>query len=161
LRLKAIAGGARRTGRTKLKKALIASLAATALVVALAAPASGGINPVGLVYAPHDCLTPKMEPHRITLACGDSGILLQKLQWSDWGGEKAKGTGWLAVNDCDPNCAEGTYITYGVKVKLTKIKEKTCGGQLVDLYRHAHLRFIGEVPPHARRLIDWKLLCNA
>ncbi|MDX6581294.1 MAG: hypothetical protein QOI10_478 [Solirubrobacterales bacterium] len=141
-----------------MKKALL-GIAAAALL-AFAPAVTAGINPIGLVYAPHDCTTPKIEPHRITLACGDSGALLRKAQWSDWGGEKAKGEAFLAINDCDPNCADGHFITYGVKVKLDKIKEKTCGGQLVDLYRHAHLRFIGEVPPHAGNLTDWKLFCN-
>lgn len=145
-----------------MKKILIASIAAGALAVAVAAPASGGlVEPVGLVYAPHDCTTPKIEPKRIVLACGDNNAYIGKAKWSEWGGEKAKGEAFLYVNDCDPNCAGGHFISYGVKAKLTKIKEKTCGGQLVDLYRHAKLRFIGEVPPHAGNLTDWKLFCNA
>jgi hypothetical protein len=144
-----------------MKKILIASIAAGALTASIAAPASGGlVEPIGLVYAPHDCTTPKQEPKRIVLACGDSNAYLGKMQWSEWGGEKAKGEGWFYMNDCDPNCADGHFISYGVKAKLFKIKEKTCGGQLVDLYRKAKLRFIGEVPPHAGNLIEWKLFCN-
>ncbi len=144
-----------------MKKILIASIAAGALAFAVVSPATGGlVEPVPQVYAPKDCETPKKKPHRIVLACGDNNALLRHMEWSDWGGEKAVGTGELSINDCDPNCAEGTFIGYGVKAKLKKIKEKTCGGQLVDLYRRAKLRFIGEVPPHAGNLREWKLFCN-
>jgi hypothetical protein len=144
-----------------MKKILIASIAAGALVASIAGPATAGlVEPVGLVYAPKDCTTPKIEPHRITLACGDSNALLRHMHWDDWNTEKAKGQGELSINNCDPSCADGTFIGYGVKAKLDKIKEKTCGGQRVLLYRHAHLRFIGEVPPHAGNLTDWKLFCE-
>lgn len=145
-----------------MKKILIASISAGLLAVAVAAPASGGlVEPIGLVYAPHDCTTPKIEPKRITLACGDANALLKKLEWSEWGGEKAKGTGWFAVNDCDPNCADGHFITYGAKVKLKEIEtDAKCGGQQVDLYTHAKIKFIGEVPP-GNHLRNWDLACNA
>ena len=144
-----------------MKKILIASIAAGARVASVVSPASGGlVEPVPQVYAPKDCSTPKKKPHRITLACADADILLRKLDWSQWGGEKAKAEGWLYANNCDPNCAEGDFISYGAKVKLYKIKTKSCGGQTVDLYRKAKIRFIGEVPPHAGSLRDWKLFCN-
>ncbi len=145
-----------------MKKILIASIAAGALAVSVAVPATAGlVEPVGLVYAPHDCTTPKIEPKRITLACGDANAYLGKMKWSDWGTEKAKGEGWYYENNCDPDCASGDFISYGAKVKLFKIKEKTCGGQLVDLYRKAKVRFIGEVPPNAQVKQEWKLECNA
>jgi hypothetical protein len=143
-----------------MKKIVIASMAAGALAVSLAAPASGGIDPVGLVYAPHDCTTPKIEPKRIVLACGDANAYVGKVKWSEWGGEKAKGEGWLYLNDCKPNCADGTFHSYGAKVKLKEIERGAkCGGQTVDLYTHAKLRFIGEVPP-GRHLRNWELECN-
>jgi hypothetical protein len=144
-----------------MKEIVIAAVAAGALAVSLAPSAIGGIDPVGLVYAPHDCTTPKIEPNRITLACADDNALLRKMKWSSWGGERAKGEGWFYINECEPNCAEGNFVSYGVKAKLKKIKTKQCGGQTVDLYRRAKLRFIGEVPPHAGNLIEWKLACNA
>jgi hypothetical protein len=145
-----------------MKKILIASIAAGAMVVSLAAPASGGlVEPVGLVYAPHDCETPKIEPKRIVLACGDANAYVGKVKWSEWGGEKAKGEGWFYLNNCKPNCAEGDFISYGAKVKLKEIEaDATCGGQTVDLYTHAKVRFIGEVPP-GRHLRNWDLDCNS
>jgi hypothetical protein len=144
-----------------MKKIVIAAVAAGALAVSLAPSAIGGIDPVGLVYAPHDCTKPKIEPKRIVLACADNNAYLGKMEWKSWGGEKAKGQGWFYENTCDPNCAEGDFVSYGVKAKLKKIKTKQCGGQTVDLYRRAKLRFIGEVPPQAGNLKEWKLFCNA
>ena len=144
-----------------MKKIMIAAVAAGALAVSMAGPASGGIDPVGLVYAPHDCTTPKIEPNRIVLACADNNAYLGKIEWKRWGGEDAKGEGWFYENNCDPNCASGDFISYGMRVKLFKIKEKTCGGQLVDLYRKAKVRFIGEVPPNSPVKQEWKLECNS
>ena len=146
-----------------MKKILIASIAAGALAVAVAVPASAGLaEPVGLVYAPHDCTTPKIEPKRIVLACGDNNAYIGKAKWSEWGGEKAKGEAFLYLNDCDPNCAGGHFISYGAKVKLKDIEsDATCAGQTVDLYTTAKIKFIGEVPPHAGNLKKWELACNS
>ena len=146
-----------------MRKIVIASIAAGALAVSVAAPASGGlVEPVGLVYAPHDCETPKIEPKRIVLACGDFNAYVGKAKWSEWGGEKAKGEAFLYVNDCKPDCASGRFTSYGAKVKLKDIeRDATCGGQTVDLYTTAKIKFIGEVPPHANNLKEWELACNS
>ena len=145
-----------------MKKILIASIAAGALAVSIAVPATAGlVEPVGLVYAPHDCTTPKIEPKRITLACGDANAYLGKMKWSDWGTEKAKGEAFLYLNDCKPDCAGGHFVSYGAAVKLKDIETGTCAGQTVDLYTTAKIKFIGEVPPHARSLRKWELACNS
>ena len=145
-----------------MKKILIASIAAGAMAATLAPSASGGlVEPIGLVYAPHDCTTPKIEPKRIVLACGDNNAYIGKAKWSEWGGEKAKGEAFLYLNNCKPNCASGRFISYGAKVKLKDIEsDASCGGQQVDLYRTAKIKFIGEVPPNAQHLRKWNLLCN-
>ncbi len=144
-----------------MKKILIASIAAGALTAAVVAPAGAGlVEPVGLVYAPHDCTTPKIEPKRIVLACGDANAYVGKVKWSEWGGEKAKGEGWFYLNDCKPDCAGGTFHSYGAKVKLKEIETGKCAGQTVDLYTAAKIKFIGEVPP-GNHLRNWDLACNA
>ena len=140
-----------------MKTALVVAAVAAIAALVLAVPAGAG---GGLVYAPKDCTTPKKKPHRITLTCGDASTLLRHMKWSSWGGEKAKGQGAIYINDCDPNCADGTFIGYGAKVKLLNIRTSTCAGQTVDLYRRAHVRFIGEVPPHPRQYRSFKLFCD-
>ena len=108
-----------------LKKVLIA-LAATALVT-LGATATAGAG--GDIYAPKDCTKPKVEPKRITLACADDNILLKRLGWNEWNADKVKGQGRLLVNDCDPNCASGTFDKYAVKVTLLNIRTTPVAGR--------------------------------
>ncbi len=141
-----------------MRRASIAIVAASVVAVAVSSPAGAG---TATVYAPKDCVKPKVEPHRITLTCGDASVALRHIDWSDWNGPKAKGIGELFVNDCDPNCSEGTVHSYGAKVKLLNIRTTTCGGRSLPMYRRAHIRFIGEGPPHAGSLNSFKLFCNA
>ena len=72
-----------------MKKGLAATLAAAGLALAFSASAGAG----GVVYAPKDCTTPKVEPKRIVLACGDADTLLKHLGWSDWNADKVTGHG--------------------------------------------------------------------
>jgi hypothetical protein len=142
-----------------LKRLLIttAAIGALAAIVAVA-PAGAGAE---TIYAPKDCTKPKVEPKSILLACGDAGIVLKHLRWSDWNGPKAKGKGKLWVKDCDPNCAEGDFDKFKAKVTLLKAKSTTCGGRTVQMYRRAHVRFPGEKPDGARNLRSFQLACNS
>ena len=144
-----------------MKRIAIASISAGLLAVAIAAPASGGVmSPVGQVYAPKDCHTPKIEPHRIVFACADFGVMAKRLQWSEWGGEKAKGTGELWVNSCDPSCSDGNFDKYDIKLTLLNVRSYECDGQTLDMYRRAHIRFPGEKPPHANGFRSYKMFCD-
>jgi hypothetical protein len=141
-----------------LKRALIAIAAVSVVALVVSAPAGAGSE---LVYAPKDCTTPKVEPKRITLACGDAGILLKHMGWNDWNAEKVSGQGQLYVNDCDPNCAAGSFDKYKAKVRLLNIQTYTCGGETLPMYRRAHVRFPGEAPPHPNNFRSFKLACNS
>ena len=140
-----------------LKKVLIA-LAATALVT-LGATVTAGAG--GDIYAPKDCTKPKVEPKRITLSCADDNILLKRLGWNEWNADKVKGQGKLLVNDCDPNCASGTFDKYAVKVTLLNIRTYTCGGSSLPMYRRAHVRFTDEAPPQQNQYRSFKLECDS
>jgi hypothetical protein len=141
-----------------LKKTLIALTVVGTL--ALAPAVTAGIDPVGLVYAPRDCTTPKIEPRSITLTCADAGAVLKHLTWSDWGAEQVKGEGQLYLKDCDPNCVSGGVAKYDVKVKVLNIQTYTCAGQTLNMYRRVHIRFKGDAPPHQNSLRSFKLFCN-
>lgn len=140
-----------------MKKALIAIAAAGTLALVISASAGAGGT---VVYAPKDCTTPKVEPKRITLACGDDGILLKHMGWNNWNADKAKGQGQLFVNDCDPNCASGSFDKYDAKVTLLNIQMYTCNGQTLPMYRRAHVRFPDTAPPQANSFRSFKLFCN-
>lgn len=48
------------------------------------------------------------KPDIFTTACADFGVSIFDIQWSTWSAEGAKGTGVYSVNDCEPDCADGT-----------------------------------------------------
>lgn len=64
-------------------------------------------------------------PERISLACADNNYLVNQLTWSNWGAETAEADGVAIENDCDPNCAEGTFKEERVKVVVDK--REACG----------------------------------
>ncbi|MGZ3103093.1 hypothetical protein [Streptomyces sp. H72] len=66
-----------------------------------------------------DCSSrPDVRPGTFVLACGDGNSRLVSMQWSRWDAEDAVGRGTNAVNDCVPYCAEGTFHSYPVTVRL-------------------------------------------
>jgi serine/threonine protein kinase len=60
----------------------------------------------------------KTEPAQI-VTTGDGSGYLKNLTWSGWGQPTAQGTGVLEVDNCTPNCAQGTYTGYPATVTLT------------------------------------------
>jgi hypothetical protein len=60
-----------------------------------------------------DCLNrPVVEPSSYVLTCADNGSFLYHLKWTSWKGARATATGVHELNDCTPNCAEGTFHKY-------------------------------------------------
>lgn len=141
-----------------MKRTLIALVGAGLLAAAVVAPAGAQED---FIYAPRDCTKPKIEPKSITLACGDANILLKHLGWDEWNTDKVKGRGELWVNDCDPNCAAGTFDKYKVKVRLLNPQSYECGGRELMMYRRAHVRFRGDAPPKPNNFRSFKLFCDS
>ena len=48
---------------------------------------------------------------------------LTGITWSAWGGGTAQGSGVLADNTCDPDCAAGHDTTFDATIKLTDIRQ--------------------------------------
>ena len=67
------------------------------------------------------------EPSEIILTCADAGIRLTNLTFTNWSKELAKGSGSLVTNDCNPNCAEGSDVTYPVEITLSVPKNDSNG----------------------------------
>ena len=78
-----------------------------------------GVSPKD-VYA-FDCETVEIKPEALTTTCADFGIAVWKIKWSMWGADGAEGSGEFAANDCDPSCAEGSYLKVPVKVVLSDV----------------------------------------
>ena len=82
------------------------------------------------------------KPDKVIVACGDGNFVVVNLEWSKWTGKAAGGQGTGKVNDCMPNCAQGTFRSY--KVKLIASNPVTCSngkrefGRLAYYFRHKH-----------------------
>ena len=86
-----------------------------------AAAASGSSAAAPATPRVTDCGThPSARPARITIACGDGNLYLDKLHWSAWASARATATGRAEQNDCKPYCAAGHFHSYPVDVTLTK-----------------------------------------
>jgi hypothetical protein len=59
--------------------------------------------------AVYDCLNkPEVRPGTFELFCDGSGYFT-RLRWSTWNPSTATATGRLYVDNCEPNCAAGTF----------------------------------------------------
>lgn len=70
-----------------------------------------------------DCEYAESKPEAITFTCGDGGQYVDGITWSSWGKDGAQGTGEYHVNTCDPNCAEGEFLSAEVKIRLSDLTE--------------------------------------
>ena len=61
------------------------------------------------------------KPTKITVS-GDGSGYVDGLSWTDWGTPRATATGSLHVDDCNPNCAQGTFTAYPATVTLAGLK---------------------------------------
>ena len=64
------------------------------------------------------------KPKSVIIACGDGAFRIVKLKWSTWKQSGAAGHGTAKVNTCTPNCAQGKFKSY--PVKLTADKPGAC-----------------------------------
>jgi hypothetical protein len=59
--------------------------------------------------AVYDCLNqPEVRPGTFELFCDGSGYFTE-LRWSTWNPSTATATGRLYLDNCEPNCAAGTF----------------------------------------------------
>jgi protein kinase-like protein len=59
----------------------------------------------------------EVRPKQITNS-GDGSGYVTNLVWSDWGSPQATATGTQELDDCNPNCAQGTFAGYPATVTL-------------------------------------------
>jgi hypothetical protein len=78
-----------------------------------------GVDP-GDVYA-FDCETLERKPESLTPYCADFGIAVWDIKWSMWSANGAEGVGEYWANNCDPSCAEGSYLKVPVNVYLSDL----------------------------------------
>lgn len=104
-----------------MQRSLIVLPLAVVLLALAAVPA--GSAPKTLF--PDNCDKPTYKPTRIVVACGDGNNRLARIKWESYGTDAASGTATAVVNDCEPNCAAGTFHHFRAVVTLNKPKD--CG----------------------------------
>jgi hypothetical protein len=72
------------------------------------------------VFLTNDCVHVRVRPRRIMFACADGNYFVKRLEWSRWRMWRAVGRGVFYLNDCDPNCAEGTFHHRWGKITLRR-----------------------------------------
>jgi serine/threonine protein kinase len=95
-----------------------------------ASPSSGPGTPAGATLAlfrvctfpadtcnSRDLTAMKTEPAQIVTSADGSGFV-KDLAWSGWGTATALGSGLLEIDNCIPNCAQGTFTGYQATVTL-------------------------------------------
>jgi hypothetical protein len=64
----------------------------------------------------------EVRPSTFTISCADGNSYLTKLKWSAWGSTTASADGVYTVNNCDPYCAAGKFVSSKAIVTLSKPK---------------------------------------
>jgi hypothetical protein len=103
-----------------MRKLLIAMLG-LGLTSLLIAPVAGAARNER-TRVTHNCTHTKVKPERIIFACGDGGFYATRLHWGHWGNFHARGHGIFHLNDCKPNCAEGTFHVRRGHIKLRRAR---------------------------------------
>jgi hypothetical protein len=64
----------------------------------------------------------EVRPSTFTISCADGNSYLTKLKWSSWGSTVARAIGVFTINNCDPYCAAGKFVSSDAVVTLSKPK---------------------------------------
>jgi hypothetical protein len=64
----------------------------------------------------------EVRPSTFIISCGDGNSYLTKLKWSAWGSATARAVGVFTINNCDPYCAAGKFVSSDAVVTLSKPK---------------------------------------
>lgn len=68
------------------------------------------------------CEMIEQKPSISTPNCGDFGEAVFDIKWETWSADGAIGTGIYSLNNCEPNCADGTRLESPAKVRLSGLK---------------------------------------
>jgi len=93
------------------------------------------------------CELEEQRPGTMTNTCADFGEVVHSIEWSTWAKGSATGTGIYSINDCDPDCADGTIYETPVKVEL---RDLTRDGNKYFLNTFTFTSKIGEDLPEGR-----------
>jgi hypothetical protein len=140
-------------------------LAAAAFTVQAGAAGAhdGGSGPEamtaqGRVLLIYNCERGRYKPRRVIITCADANFLARGITWSRWTRSEATGRGTALVNDCDPNCAEGTFRRYPLRLRAFRPRE-TGGCVPGSLFTRLAWRFPRRKPADSPRRGTARLTC--
>ena len=70
----------------------------------------------------------KTQPEQIILS-GDGTAFVADISWTGWGLAGATGSGTLKLDNCDPNCAQGSLTDYTATIVLSDLTPYGSGKQ--------------------------------
>lgn len=68
-----------------------------------------------------NCELIEQKPDELTPNCADFGEAVFNIKWNMWNSNGADGIGIYSINDCNPNCADGTRHDGKAKVRLDNL----------------------------------------
>jgi hypothetical protein len=97
------------------------------------APSTGSLSDVTVCIAPVVSCSGelKSQPETILLS-GDGSIFVNDLSWTGWGSAGATGHGTLKIDNCEPNCAQGSFKNYAATIVLNDLTPYDSGKQAYD-----------------------------
>jgi hypothetical protein len=128
-----------------MKKAGI--VLAALLVAAIAGNAAAA--PAEKVYYEKPYGQIAYKPKRIDF----SSTVLKKLKWRHWNSKVARGKGRARVNDCIPNCGQGTI--HAGRARLKMFKRHAEGDRLMYGCMTGTVRADGQKYP-----VEWPVACS-
>jgi Excalibur calcium-binding domain len=83
-----------------------------------------------------------VKPHRLLSLSGDGAFYMTKIRhWRHWNHRRAKAHGKVHLNNCQPDCADGTFSTYRGRVRVSR--PLNCG-EGHKSYSKVRVRFHGQ-----------------
>jgi hypothetical protein len=105
----------------------------TQVPTSAAPPSIGSLSDITVCIAPVvSCQGElKSQPEMILLS-GDGSIFVNDLSWTGWGSEGATGHGTLKIDNCEPNCAQGSFKDYAATIVVDDLTPYGSGKQAYD-----------------------------
>jgi hypothetical protein len=118
---------ASRAARSRPASAPASSPASSPAASRPAASPSASLIATVCVYPADGCTDPDMVQYMVAhpsqiVDSGDGSGYVKDLVWSNWGGQQATATGVEEIDDCNPNCAQGSFAGYAATVTVAGLK---------------------------------------
>ncbi len=109
------------TARRTVAFSIAAATVAAVAIVGAGPVAAANASPGDTVIV--NCVGKKVvKPKEIIFTCADAGISVQKITWTTWNDNRARGRGTLVWNTCLPtDCASGIVQKYKARIALDRV----------------------------------------